>query len=559
MASEAKRGAVRIAANYTRLFTNVILGLVSVKILIEVAGDNAFGLISTLGATTGIANLTEETVRRSMIRELGAALHNSDRSAFTRVFNTAMLLAGGMSVITASIFGIILLCLASGAVFNIEPPELITAAYWLVGFKALESVCDVLLSPVINVYIASERMRAFNGWIMLQRLSRLSAALWLLFAFGSNADPAEALKSYAWMGAVLYIGSNLSAALVMMLFVEPRTRPRPWLASRAELPGLVTVGKWNMAMSVSQNLHLRADQLITNILFALPYNTAFGLAMQLTSYVRMLTVGMTDGLDAVTARVSIMKGEGSVRELIRHSTRLHAFVSIPTGLGMLILARPALDVWVGANLEDRATVIARATIIMQIIVLGITCRAISDGWVRILYGAGHIRSYAKPIVIWSVMNPILAVALAKLMPTESAYLGPAIAFSGVTLVLSGVIVPIVGARCLGISPGALVAPIVRPGLIALLASPILLVAVWLVPKWNVFLLLATCGLYAAVVTPLCVRFVMTAEERARFGNAIRRRAGSGNRTNGGAATASTAKDTHREDAASDDAKAAADI
>jgi hypothetical protein len=63
-----------------------------------------------------------------MIRELGAALHNSDRSVFSRVFNTAILLAGGMSLITASIFGIIFLCLASGAVFNIEPPELISAA-----------------------------------------------------------------------------------------------------------------------------------------------------------------------------------------------------------------------------------------------------------------------------------------------------------------------------------------------------------------------------------------------------------------------------------------------
>ncbi|QYK47737.1 MAG: oligosaccharide flippase family protein [Phycisphaeraceae bacterium] len=527
MSSEAKRGAVRIAANYTRLLTNVVLGLVSVKILVEVAGDSAFGLVSTLGATTGIANLTEETVRRSMIRELGSALHNEDRSVFTRVFNTALLLAGGMSMITLSVFGLIMLCLWQGWIFEIDPPSLIEAAYWLVAWKAAESVVDVLLSPIINVYIASERMRAFNGWMMLQRLARLSAALGLFFYYGSGADPATALKTYAMVGAILYISANLTAALTMMLFVEGRTRPRPWLARRSELPGLVTVGKWNMAMSTAQNLHLRADQIITNSLFGLIYNTSFGLAMQLTSYVRMLTVGMTDGLDAVTARLSIKKGEESVRDLVRHSTRLHAFVSIPTGIGMLILAEPALDVWVGANLQNRAMVISRATIIMQIIVLGVTLRAISDGWIRILYGAGHIRSYALPIVALSFLNPVVAIVLAKTMPADVAYLGPPIAFSLVTAIISAGVVPLIGGRCLGVSPWALAAPIVRPGAVAIVSAPILVLAIRYVPSWNLLWLGATCGAYAVVVTVLCVRFAMTQQERQRFSGAIMRRLGRG--------------------------------
>jgi O-antigen/teichoic acid export membrane protein len=519
--SEARRGIVRIAANYTRLLSNVVLGLVSVKILVGAAGNDGWALISTLGATTGIANLTEESVRRSMIRELGAALHSDDPQAFPRTFNTAMLVSSGMSLVTLASFGVIALCVALNA-FTI-PAALISAALWLVGFKAVESFFDVILSPIFNVYIASERMRAFNGWVMAQRLARLASALWLLWMIPKGTPVDQILKTYAWVGAALYIGVNVLACLTMVLFVDPRTRPRPWLARRAEMKGLVAVGKWNMAMTTAQNLHLRADQIITNIIFGLAFNAPFGFAMQLTSYVRMLTVGMTDGLDAATARITSKKGEQSVRELIRHSTRLHAFVSIPTGIGLAILARPALDLWVGNNVQNRTVVIPQAALIMQIIVLGVTCRAISDGWIRILYGAGHIRSYAIPIVLWSIANPALAVALSHTLPAGIAPLGPAIAFSAVTLILSLVVVPVVGARCLGLTTAALVAPALRPALIAVIASPILFLADHLITTWNTFLLGAVCATYAAVVTTACIAFAMTRDERARFSSAILRR------------------------------------
>ena len=532
MPSEARRGIVRIAANYTRLLSNVVLGLISVNIIVRVTGNEGWGLVATLGATTGIANLTEESVRRSMIRELGAAIHSDDDGVFARVYNTALVVAAGMTGVTLAIFGAILALIWSGRVFTIDD-HLVSAAMWLMAFKALESFFEVLLSPVFNMYIASERMRGFNAWVMAQRLARLGSALYLLWMLGPGSDVAHALKTYAAVGAAMYISVILLASLTMMLFVDRRTIPRPWLARRSEMKSLVAIGKWNMAMTTAQNLHLRADQIVTNIIFGLAFNAPFGLAMQLTSYVRMLTVGMTDGLDAATARLSAKKGEQSVRELIRHSTRLHAFVSIPTGIGLAILARPALDLWVGSSVENRGVVIPQAALLMQIIVLGVTLRAVSDGWIRILYGAGHIRTYARPIVAWSVANPILAVVLSKAMASDIAYLGPAIAFSAVTVVISAIVVPLVGARCLGLTPWALAAPAARPALVAVAASPILLAAAFFVETWTYLWLGAVCAAYAGVVTVGCVAFAMSADERRRFAGAILRRA---RRRGGGAAS-----------------------
>ncbi len=520
MASEAKRGLVRIATNYTRLFLNVSMGLASVPILLSETGKEGWGLIAMLGATTGVAALTEETIRRSMVSELGRALHNEDRGEFTRVYNAATIVALGMAGFTLMVFGLIYLLLP---MFNIESPALFRAAQWIVMFKACESFSDVVLSPAFNTYLASERMLAFNFWVTAQRVARFMSAVWLLVMVPDSASVESVIKTYAVVGAILYIGVGVAASLVMMLFVERRTLPRPWLARFHAMKGLAGVGRWNMLMTLSQNLHLRADQIVTNLYFGLTFNGVFGWAMQLTSYVRMLTMGMTDGLDAVTTRVAAHKGASSVLDLMRHSTRLHAFVALPTGIGMLILAEPVLRVWLGARAEDPEIMIPLAVPVMQVIVLGTTARAVSDGWIRILYGAGYIRQYAKPFAFLSVFNPIIAVALSATMPEGVAYLGPPIAFAVVTLALSGVLIPIVGARCLGVRPEDIVSPAIRPTIIAVGCSPILFGAVATFHHWNLLKLAASCAAYGTCVLLLSVRFVMTPAERKRFGGAIVRR------------------------------------
>lgn len=512
MPSEVKRGAVRIATNYMRLISNVLIGLVSVQILVKETGNEGWALISMLGVTAGLANLTEDTLRRSMIRELGAALHSKARDEFITVFNTANILALIMALPTLLIFGVILAILP---LFNISP-SLMSAAYWIVGCKAIESFFDVIFSPTFNTYIASERMFAHNICMIAQRIARLGAAIWLIVAISDSTSTSDALRSYAIVGAVMYIGVSFVAVLVMMLFIEPRTRPRPWLARRSAVGNLVQVGKWNLTLSLSQNLHMKADQIITNLFFGLTYNAIFGWAMQLSSYVRMLGVGVTDGIDAATARISSLQGNDSVRSMLQHSTRVHAFVAVPSAIGFFVLAEPMMRVWIGDRAEDPDTVIPKTALVIQIMVFGNMIRAVSDGWIGVLYGAGHIRRYAKPVAFWSILNPVIAVFLSMNLPETTAYLGPPIAFTVVTLLLSGIVVPIIGARCLELRTRDLFIPLLRPTLVSIVASPLLVIAAYGIQSWNLLNLAGTCALYALAVTLLSIRFVLDRAERARF-------------------------------------------
>jgi hypothetical protein len=105
--AEARRAAVRIVANYVRLFATVILGLYLVRVLLRTVGEEGYGLISLLTSTVGIVTVVEEAASWSMIRELGAAHHSGDDGVFRRQYNSAEVESAAATVLMLVGFGIL--------------------------------------------------------------------------------------------------------------------------------------------------------------------------------------------------------------------------------------------------------------------------------------------------------------------------------------------------------------------------------------------------------------------------------------------------------------------
>ena len=100
MASEAKRGVIRIAANYTRVFTVVVLGLVIVRLLLKGAGNEGWALIVMLGATAGLGSMVQESVRASLITLLAIPLSLVTAILTLKVFGASIntMTLGGMAI-----------------------------------------------------------------------------------------------------------------------------------------------------------------------------------------------------------------------------------------------------------------------------------------------------------------------------------------------------------------------------------------------------------------------------------------------------------------------------
>lgn len=509
MPSEVKRGFVRIATNYVRLFASVVLGLFLVRLLLRSVGEDGFGLVSLFGSTVGLAAMFKEIIRASMIRELGSAYHSGDPGLFRGVYNTALAIT-----CTVGAFVLVLFVLIWIFIDLFEINGMVSAARGLVAARALEVFCTIALAPTFNMYLVSERMTEHNLWLLMeQRLAQFIAALWVVF-LASPASASEALILFSWSSSLLTVAGLLIACGVMV-HRDRRLVPAPRLVNRAALRSILGIGGWNIAVVTAMNLHIRVNAVIMNLAFGLLANTIFGLAVQLTSYTRRLAVGVTDGLDSVSARMTSgpESESGRLSRLIHHSTRLNGFVTFPSTVAVVLLAGPMLQVWVGDRLDNPLQTIPPAAQMIAILSIGIAVRSVADGWTRILYGAGHVRQYAPWVLAGGLANPVLCFLLIWLLQGGTAeWNAPAWAFTLSVGAVHGVIIPWIGARLVSLRARDLLAPLIRPLIASLLAIPVLWGVMEFIEAWTLWTLGLALGVYGVTYALLSCFITLTASD-----------------------------------------------
>jgi len=513
MTGEVRRGVVRIATNYGRLLANVLIGLVLVRLLLGGLGPEGYGLYSLLFSTIGFAQMFREVVRYSMNRELGVAYHDPDPDVFPRVFNSAFVLSAVLAVLAGLLFVALIFVVP---LLNV-PADLVAPAQWFIVANGIYISMMVLLAPHFNMFVVSERMPLANFWLFTERLCYLAAAVVLFVVLGIS-DPGRGLLLFGLVSSALATVS-LWCAVATIIRLDRRLVPHPARTSRACVRSILTTGGWNAVVVTAANMHIRLDQLLMNALGLLA-NSFFGVAMQLANYGRMITVGMTDGLDAVSARLHTTGREGALRELLRHSTRLHAFVALPAGAVIILLAEPIVAVWLHGVDRVPASFFPIVASIVRVIAIGTMARAIADGWTRLLYGAGFVSRVAPLAVIGGLLNPLIALVMFLVLPASSGgsslsvLHGPAIAFAASYSIVHLIALPVVVARCIGVRYTEVVGPLGRPTVATAIAAAALLIVDTQVRGLGFWGLLLA-GVAFGVTYAVCVWImVLSGEERS---------------------------------------------
>lgn len=539
--SELKRGTIRVLANYSRLSAFVVFGLLFVPIFISGIGEEAFGILGLLGASVGIAEMCRAIVAQSMIRELGTAYHDDDPAAFPLAYNSAIVLTTAASGLVAMLFGGMYLLLP---VLNI-PPHLLTATAWLVLAKGGMSVLAVLTAPQFNMYLVTERMMLTNVWRTINRGTDVVIAAILFLLLGID-DPATGLMWFGFLSAGANAVVHLFAVGLIIKF-EPRLIPKLSLVNCDSIRSLIGTAGWNTVVVTALNLHIRLDQFIMNIAFGAIGNAIFTLGVRLTGYIWQLAGAAADGLGAVSARLSSKEeNRHGIAQMLYHTSRLQAVVTIPATLAVIVLAEPLMVLWVGQATDD-PSVIPKAIIVAQVLAFGMLAKGLSQVWMRILYGSGYIRAYAPLVLCGGALNPVTAVLLIFLLPPSVDYLGPAIAFASMFVIFHFLLFPAVVARCMKISFAEVMRPLLRPSIATLFSAPALfltdhlelaMIGLHMLVIFNrgamvaefmfgmpyaIIALLASLALFGGIFAVFCWWYVLEARDRKRLRDGARRR------------------------------------
>lgn len=458
---------IRIFSNYIRLFSTLVLGIIIVPLTIAWLGDDAFGLLALLGANIGLARVFRQIIGQSLVRELAVAHHGGD-DTMARLYPAICRVCLVAAVGTVVAF---LLIIAAIPLLRM-PDHYRPAAASFVLTVAVSSSVQVLLSPVLNMYLVLERFGSFSLWYVGERATTLVSVIVLGFVL-TVRDPATGLLLHGVLQCVLTIAVYFAATWWLV-----RKDRRLRLTFRKPPPGamkeVMGTFSWNSAVQVAMNLHEQVPPILLNLAFGPLSNAAWGIGFRLVAYIRMITSGMQFGSDAVSARLASGAdpdlARRNLQRLTNVQTRLTALVSLPATAGVILYSFPILHLWVGRQLDSYTTVMSMSVTLTRVLALALAARAISDTWVLVLYGAGHVRGYARIIIAGGVIAPVVGGLLILVLPDPVSYLGPAISFTAAFAGLHFFGVPLVAARLLHLRARDLFLAVVRPLIATLLAS-----------------------------------------------------------------------------------------
>jgi O-antigen/teichoic acid export membrane protein len=534
MSTEARRGAVRILSNYSRLLITLGLGILVVPLTLRWLGDDAFGIISLLGANIGLAGIFRQIIQMSLVRELGQA-HHADDDTFKRSYATICTIALVCAILSILSFSIVFALLP---VFQISP-EFMGPARWFIFGQGVYTASIVLLSPILNMYLVKERFIGYNIWYIGVRAGNILSVIILGYVFVID-NPALGLKLHGMLWAFLSIAAMLIAAWVMVR-TDRRLVFRVQGSDKDARSQVLSTFSWNTGVQIAMNLHEQIPPLLLNLFFGTLANAAWGIGFRFVAYIRMCTTGVQFGSDAVSARLASGNDSDESRrklqQLIAIQTKLTSMIALPAGVFVFVYSWPVFHVWVGQSIDDYDAIMPVAVYMTRILSVALCARAISETWIIILYGSGYIKAYAPWIFAGGIFAPLASVALMLTLPEKYIIYAPPSMFAIVFVVVHLFGLPIIAGKCLHIHASSLLLSLIKP-LVATMCAVACGIALLSFggqyhdlgingvldmqrgDSINWYWMLGSMGVFGFVYAVGCVVWILDGSERARVMNGI---------------------------------------
>ena len=305
--------------------------------------------------------------------------------------------------------------------------------------------------------------------------------------------------------AVVFLVTNLleQAAYAVLCYAAcPELKLRPWAVGRATLRRVRSESFDAFLAMLAGRVTLQTGSIVIGLMLAPGAATFFATAVRLTEYakqlLRQVTTTLTPGVSAMHARGD----DAGVARLLLTGTRWVLYAALPVNVGLALFSAPFLSRWVGPEFADGSG--PAALILSGTLALGLAQSVAA----RVLYGLGHLRTFARAAMVEGAVNVTLTALLIRPFGVEGVA-------TAVALPNAIFCVFVVGhtLRLLRLPPGEYLRAWARP-----LAFTLVPLAVWLAlgPPAADYLALATTVAAGLVPYALAVGVVEAFGPRGRY-------------------------------------------
>lgn len=448
-----------VVSNYLSVSVQALVTVVMTPVLTSALGTTGYGVWTLALSVVLYLEVLEFGFAKTTIRYVAHYEAQRDRDGVRRTITTSFALLT-IPALVAMIVGVVVAA-AFPSLFDLDPQIARTAQLVCLLFTL-----DLALSIPSDTFGATlqalHRFDLVNATLIAVALAQ--ALAWsIVIALGGG------LVALASVTVVIGLLGQLSRFVLARRVLEGRTVARRAFDRRLVRP-LGKLTAWFFVRDVAEVLVHRIDALVVGLVVGVPEAGIYAVGQKLSLLAERATWPVTVSFFPQMAGLSADAESSKFRDTVVVGTRIALGVAGPLCLTLMVLAHPAIAVWVDDAFLDAASVVA-------LLAAALVLKALTRTGVLALEGMGQARFPALVFAAEALVNLVLSIALGRTMGLTGVALATLLAAGIAELALilpylcrklsvslAGFVVPVFRAHLPGIAAGGVVGIAVRPHL-----------------------------------------------------------------------------------------------
>ena len=391
-----RRFGRNVTMNYLALATTALSSLLLTPVLLHSLGRSAYGVWTLAGGVIAYLELLELGFGRATTKMIAEDVGRRPDS-MVRTLNTNVTALAGLGVVA----------FAAGLVIALAAPTLFDIPQHLRGESvAMFTVLAVALAVSIPFDSFGGALAAHQRYDLLAATNIGLVAASTLVIIGIVAAGGDIVALAIGTAAVSFPFHVLRWRLLRHL--APGMRLSRRFVERDRLKEAARLSWWFLMVDVAVTLTLKIDLIVVGLLFGVRTVAVYAVGSKAA---QLFLNAMTGLVQVYFPQASFLGREGrrdDLRLLVTDGTRTALLVSLPLTAILVILAHPAVRLWVGPGYGESARILTVLTLAMAV-------RSMATTSSTVLQGSGRERAVATTCMAEAVVNVTMSVILGLLI------------------------------------------------------------------------------------------------------------------------------------------------
>ena len=337
---------------YIQLILNVLIGLITVRLLLNALGESDYGLYDLIGGVIGLFGFITSSLSQSSLRFISVSLGRGDDGDTASVFNSCFWLHVIFAIALCVLLEVIGVFLFHGFL-NIDPLRILVAKI-VFHCMVFSLFVNIIVSPLIAL------VSSYECFFFVAIVSVVDSLLKLGIAIVVYYTMQDKLLVYG----VLMVGISLVNFLLYFCFTKRKYKSIlcirfPRISALKDVAGFAS---WTLLDTFSSVINRQGYAIMLNKFFGTVMNSAFAVSRQLEGHVYSVSASV---VNAMKPQVMKSYGCGDNDRMFRLSLTagkfgfyLMSLVCIP----LIVMMPDVLHLWLG-RVPENTTVFARLLVL----------------------------------------------------------------------------------------------------------------------------------------------------------------------------------------------------